>query len=172
MVIMSKRAIALCAAITLVLVAAADLAQGRHTDAASGSVALSRHRMFAPRPASAVPAVSNEQFEARWSGGESWKVAERLPESSEPADPVRARPMAPARETSERPAKDSAKGDRLSGHGRCGRQTWPYISGDCIAADDRATAPRQVRVITIEHRPDLAASVVARRTLPAVSALR
>lgn len=66
MVNMSKRAIALCATITLVLVAAADLAQGRHTDGARDG-APARQSVFGPRSATAVPTITNAEFDARWS---------------------------------------------------------------------------------------------------------
>ena len=45
--------------------------------------------------------------------------------------------------------------------GGCGQQTWPYVSGDCVAGAPR----RVVRTITVERRDELATSTLVR--LPA-----
>jgi hypothetical protein len=56
------------------------------------------------------------------------------------------------------------KGDRLaertSGTG-CEAQAWPYVSPDCIRGQN-ASAPKRVRVITIESRPGPNVSVLSR----------
>lgn len=56
------------------------------------------------------------------------------------------------------------KGDRLaerpSGAG-CEAQAWPYVSPDCISGQN-ASAPKRVRVITIESRPGPNVSVLSR----------
>jgi hypothetical protein len=111
---------------------------------------------------SAILAAGVVAFGDAGSAATSGKIADRLPASValEGVGLANAKAVAVAGSPS---GGEGIKSSRATPElSRCGLETWPYISAECIASTDRTASSRQVRTITVEKRDAPNTSVLVR----------